>query len=450
MKHPLPTHFVEQTVRVALAGAGGNGSQMLSGLARMHTALTALGHPGLDVTVFDPDIVTDANIGRQLFSPSDADQYKAEVLVNRINCFFNLNWSARPVPFTHGSGGWDLLIGCVDSAAARRELDRASWNYWLDLGNSERKGQVVLGQKPKGKRSFAAQTARNFKRNLTQKEKAADAAWQKWQPLPTIMDLFPELKNRRRKVDNTPQLLAGGGAGKTGPFHQPVRRHLRPATALVVLSPGWLGHSRLLHQPRNRAGNTVTNQMNLKLKLRTFLQRENASVRLFNQLANLMPLPGSPTGRLTLSQFIAQWPLERLRKEVYGFGPKAQAELLEILERQPNSGNRRFMTYVASLRPTAPQCTCVYCGCTDSRACEGGCFWTEKHRATPTGVCSRCVSVVQNGPLRPFRLGNFIFTRTSPLNVFIQNHAGEGMQTTDQKIMAGINPAITKFFNEEF
>ncbi len=35
--------------------------------------------------------------------------------------------------------------------------------------------------------------------------------------------------------------------------------------------------------------------------------------------------------------------------------------------------------------------TCVHCGCTDSRACEGGCSWAVKHKHTPTGVCSRCV-----------------------------------------------------------
>lgn len=35
--------------------------------------------------------------------------------------------------------------------------------------------------------------------------------------------------------------------------------------------------------------------------------------------------------------------------------------------------------------------TCVHCGCTDSKACLGGCSWSAKHRATLTGVCSRCV-----------------------------------------------------------
>ena len=34
---------------------------------------------------YDPDIVTEANIGRQLFGPSDLGQNKAQCLVTRIN-----------------------------------------------------------------------------------------------------------------------------------------------------------------------------------------------------------------------------------------------------------------------------------------------------------------------------------------------------------------------------
>lgn len=34
--------------------------------------------------------------------------------------------------------------------------------------------------------------------------------------------------------------------------------------------------------------------------------------------------------------------------------------------------------------------TCVHCGCTDDKACKGGCCWIVQHRATATGVCSQC------------------------------------------------------------
>lgn len=74
-------------VTVFVIGAGGTGSQVATNLARMSIALQALGHPGLHVTVFDPDTVTEANIGRQLFSESELGLNKAVALVTRINRF---------------------------------------------------------------------------------------------------------------------------------------------------------------------------------------------------------------------------------------------------------------------------------------------------------------------------------------------------------------------------
>ena len=66
-------------VTVFVIGAGGTGSQVVTCLARMGMALQALGHPGLHVTVFDPDTVTEANIGRQLFSEAETGKRKERV-----------------------------------------------------------------------------------------------------------------------------------------------------------------------------------------------------------------------------------------------------------------------------------------------------------------------------------------------------------------------------------
>lgn len=148
----LPAPWTAQPVKVALVGAGGTGSQLLTGLARLHIALRSLGHPhGLEVGVWDGDSVSAANIGRQLFSPGDIGRNKAIVLVHRLNCFFGLDWQARPERFQIGYGDRtpDLLITCVDSARARREIaglfayDRP---LWLDCGNSQKSGQVMLGR----------------------------------------------------------------------------------------------------------------------------------------------------------------------------------------------------------------------------------------------------------------------------------------------------------------
>lgn len=36
--------------------------------------------------------------------------------------------------------------------------------------------------------------------------------------------------------------------------------------------------------------------------------------------------------------------------------------------------------------------TCVNCGCTDSRACPGGCYWISVCRMSQTGLCSGCLA----------------------------------------------------------
>ena len=82
-------------VTVFIIGAGGTGSQVITNLARMDTALQASGHPGLHVTLFDPDTVTQANIGRQLFSETELGMNKATAAVTRVNRFFGTAWMAK-------------------------------------------------------------------------------------------------------------------------------------------------------------------------------------------------------------------------------------------------------------------------------------------------------------------------------------------------------------------
>ncbi len=120
---------------------------------------------GLDVTVYDPDTVSPFNVGRQLFYTSDVGLGKAEVLVNRVNVAYGTQWKAvseeyqgsRNEDGSHSYGSnCDLVITCVDTAAARREVHRKLWtgrgdwspqcDYWLDCGNLSTVGHAILGQ----------------------------------------------------------------------------------------------------------------------------------------------------------------------------------------------------------------------------------------------------------------------------------------------------------------
>lgn len=151
MPHITPPAFLQRPVTIALVGCGGNGSQMLTGLARLNHALTALGHPGLEVRAYDPDTVSEANMGRQLFGSFDVGASKAHVLVNRINAFFGLNWKAFFGRYEeHDYSGSQMVIACVDSRQARYEIAcivaRQQVHYLMDLGNRAADGQVILGE----------------------------------------------------------------------------------------------------------------------------------------------------------------------------------------------------------------------------------------------------------------------------------------------------------------
>ena len=159
MEHGITPDLLDKRVEVHLVGVGGNGAQMAACLARLDIAMRALGHPhGLHVSAFDADRVSEANVGRQLYSAADIGRHKAIVTVHRLNQFYGLDWSAIPQRYEvaqdarpYGRGA-DILVSCVDSRAARRQLHRlafdryADFRYWLDLGNTESTAQVVLGQ----------------------------------------------------------------------------------------------------------------------------------------------------------------------------------------------------------------------------------------------------------------------------------------------------------------
>ena len=171
-----PYHPVE----VNVIGAGGTGCQVLTSLARINCALRQLGHPGLHVNVIDGDIVTKANLGRQLFSASEVGLNKAVVLATRINRFFGFDWDAVKENYPYdGCVTANVTITCVDNVNARIEIgkflrdnvkpktnrdhDMTKPYYWLDFGNTTDTGQVVLGticeiEQPKKSKDPSAKT----------------------------------------------------------------------------------------------------------------------------------------------------------------------------------------------------------------------------------------------------------------------------------------------------
>ena len=148
MKH-IVQNLHANRVRIALIGVGGTGSLVLSGLVRLNHAIRQLGHPGIEVSVYDPDIVTEANIGRQLFTEDEIGRNKAQCLVDRYNLGFALNWKACPEKYCGWNSLNQIVISCVDSKASRKEICRTirqgQKTYLIDSGNDGNFGQVLIG-----------------------------------------------------------------------------------------------------------------------------------------------------------------------------------------------------------------------------------------------------------------------------------------------------------------
>lgn len=205
LMHYSPQYFRQalHPITIGLVGCGGNGSNMITQLARIHVSLKGLGLPGLMVTAYDDDTVSTANQGRQLFAKGDTGRNKAVVLIERINRFFGLDWEAHPVRFgcAEEELSYNLIISCVDSVTSRKQIakklkdqveniyryreDYSTPFYWMDLGNSQKTGQIILG------------TVEKIKQPRMRKTKPVGK-------LLTVLEKFPDLEKYENKQSQGP------------------------------------------------------------------------------------------------------------------------------------------------------------------------------------------------------------------------------------------------------
>ena len=205
-------HFTDNTlinptnpVTVNLIGAGGTGSQVLTALARMNHALTKLNHAGLSVRLWDDDVITEANLGRQLFAECELGLSKSVALINRANRFFGTNWKAETQRFEkydlvqlQSNMKSEIYISCVDSVKSRFDIAeilnelkidksyyRNQCKYWMDFGNSQFTGQVLLS------------TIGDIRQPNSEKYEMVEN-------LPFITEEFGELLKISEEEDNTP------------------------------------------------------------------------------------------------------------------------------------------------------------------------------------------------------------------------------------------------------
>jgi PRTRC genetic system ThiF family protein len=232
IEHILPNDLIRnRSIRVLVIGAGGTGSAIVLGLPYLDQAMRAWGHSyGLEVTLMDGDVVSETNCVRQPFSVSDIGQNKAIVLVNRMNLFWGTRWSAIPHHFhprsfdRHQDRCPDLVIGCVDTRAARKAIAESfrgglgQVHYWLDLGNNAASGQYVLSQPLNGRNR------------------------RKRQRLRTVSELYPEVIDVHGGEDPLPSCSAVEALDRQEPFINQTLASSALAMLAQLLRYGRLSH----------------------------------------------------------------------------------------------------------------------------------------------------------------------------------------------------------------
>lgn len=225
-RHYLIPRLTTGSIDVTLIGCGGNGAQILMGLASLDVALRATSERHLFVTTVDDDIVSEANLGRQPFYRCDVGRPKAHVLTERVNIAHGLNWDSikgrapQEMPKT-----CDIIISCVDTAAARRAIashcDNAFHScYWLDLGNRALDGQFVLGQ--------------SRARNQAQKDNPLR--------LPSVVEHFPELLDESIPETDAPSCSVAEALEKQSLFVNRVVASNALALLWELLGRGSIGY----------------------------------------------------------------------------------------------------------------------------------------------------------------------------------------------------------------
>jgi PRTRC genetic system ThiF family protein len=208
--HTIHSELLRRHVRVLVVGCGGTGSAIAASLPYLHQAMLAAGHPGgLQVTLMDGDTISPTNCVRQPFSRSETGLHKVVVLVNRLNVFWGVDWeavSAHLGPHDKIDRA-DIVIGCVDTRAARAALrDATAGNsevdYWLDLGNNADSGQFILGE-PLNQVNRRSRTR-----------------------LRSVAELYPAIVDRQLDDDGQPNCSAAEALERQEPFvNQTLAQH---------------------------------------------------------------------------------------------------------------------------------------------------------------------------------------------------------------------------------
>ena len=177
MPYWLDTTNFAKSPRITLVGCGGTGGFVADSLCRLFTGRH------MELVIVDHDRVEPHNLFRQNFHRGDVGRYKSEAIAERLSALYGRSIGYSTEPFTNREGQYpgierfqdNLMIGCVDNARARREMNDAQngRTWWIDAGNGEKWGQVLIGnisnRHSLGRNSFQGKSCRQLPNPLMQR-----------------------------------------------------------------------------------------------------------------------------------------------------------------------------------------------------------------------------------------------------------------------------------------
>lgn len=153
MEYRISTHEMREAGGITVVGCGGTGGFVAEGICRL------LGDRETPLLLVDHDRVEPHNLRRQAFYQHDVGKFKSQALAERLCRLYGRQILYSVYPFTpdtitdvfmkrnYARDPNGLIIGCVDNAQARQAIQDGirGWSWWIDAGNGEHSGQVLIG-----------------------------------------------------------------------------------------------------------------------------------------------------------------------------------------------------------------------------------------------------------------------------------------------------------------
>lgn len=194
---PVPFKLNQHKLHVVVIGLGGTGGYLFPNLARLVNQLNRDGRKDILLTAVDGDVIEEKNINRQNFFYPDMGKNKADLMTSRHGKLFGMQFGTvkkyiededafKEIIFQDGR--FPIVVSCVDNHKTRQLIHRVYVEkpeqfIWVDAGNEQFSGQVVIGF--------------NSKKKLAESDRHPHMYH-----LPAVTEVFPEVLTKESQFNS--------------------------------------------------------------------------------------------------------------------------------------------------------------------------------------------------------------------------------------------------------